>query len=47
MVTGNFATLLATMAMPVPICPEPTTPKDLIAEKRYKDLSIINYCLMR
>ena len=41
--TGSLATLLATMAMPVPICPEPTTPKDFTVENLNKYLSIINY----
>ncbi len=41
MVTGSLATLLATMAMPVPICPEPTTPKDLTDESANRDLNII------
>ena len=39
--TGNFAALLATMAMPVPICPEPTTPKDLTVDKVNNDLNIM------
>lgn len=41
MVTGSLATLLATMAMPVPICPEPTTPKDLTDDSANRDLNSI------
>lgn len=32
MTTGNLATLFATIAMPVPIWPDPITPNDLTDE---------------
>jgi hypothetical protein len=38
--TGSFATLLATIAMPVPICPDPTTPNDFTVENLKRALNI-------
>lgn len=40
--TGSLATLFATMAIPVPICPDPTTPKDFTVENLEKTLNIID-----
>lgn len=46
MTTGSLTMRLAIIAISVPFFPEPTTPKDLTAEKLKKDLNIIRRFLM-